>query len=143
MDSAAHGRSRAGTASAFLCGLSVSSNAIYAWLRPGTFRDVPTSIANSSSTIEELPPLLLVGPGTGVAAMRSIIRNRLLAGGVMRTCELNDGAHGSRIGKVHLFFGCRRRDADWLYFDEWREAVEDSRGLLQRDDGILLLDCIS
>lgn len=70
---------------------------------------------------------MLVGPGTGVAAMRSIIRNRLVV----------ENKKGSRIkvGQTFLFFGCRRRDSDWLYFDEWRTKLDESSGILRRDDG--------
>jgi sulfite reductase alpha subunit-like flavoprotein len=71
-----------------------------------------------------------------VAAMRSIIRNRLcLSGVVNQSCKLNGGALKGKFGCVRLFFGCRRRDADWLYFEEWKDAVKDFQGVLNRDDG--------
>ena len=71
-------------------------------------------LPESSST-----PIIMVGPGTGVAPFRSFIRHRALT------------AKGSAMGASDnvLFFGSRRRDQDFLYGDEF-EAM-DNHGKLR------------
>jgi sulfite reductase alpha subunit-like flavoprotein len=65
-------------------------------------------------------PLLLVGPGTGIAPMRSIWRELAASAAA---------AEGSPRSAVHLFFGCRRRGRDWLYGEECeRAAAEAAQG---------------
>jgi sulfite reductase alpha subunit-like flavoprotein len=48
----------------------------------------------------------MVGPGTGLAPFRSFILQRLLE-------QQEEGQ--AQCGAMHLFFGCRRRDQDFLY----------------------------
>jgi len=49
----------------------------------------------------------MVGPGTGVAPMRSILRERI---------HMSEGCD---VAEAVLFFGCRRREQDDLYGAEW------------------------
>uniref|UniRef100_A0A8C3X116 NADPH-dependent diflavin oxidoreductase 1 n=1 Tax=Catagonus wagneri TaxID=51154 RepID=A0A8C3X116_9CETA len=72
------------------------------WVRPGglTFPETPDT------------PVIMVGPGTGVAAFRAAIQERVTRG---------------QIGNV-LFFGCRRRDQDFYWEAEWKALQE--RGYL-------------
>ena len=57
-------------------------------------------------------PILMVGPGTGLAPFRAFIKHRLLE---------EEGTEGSvpaavpRGGEMVLYFGCRRSDQDYLY----------------------------
>lgn len=53
-------------------------------------------------------PLVLVGPGTGVAPMRSIMHERI-------HLQKRD----DKVDKVLLFFGCRKKKRDYLYGSEW------------------------
>jgi sulfite reductase alpha subunit-like flavoprotein len=53
-------------------------------------------------------PLLMVGPGTGVAPFRALLQRRA-----------SQAAAGSRLGPAALFFGCRAAGEDELYRDEW------------------------
>ena len=48
-------------------------------------------------------PITMVGPGTGLAPFRSFLKDRTLS--------------GSPCGQALLYFGCRRRDQDYLYGD--------------------------
>jgi len=48
-------------------------------------------------------PIVMVGPGTGLAPFRSFLKDRTLSGEV--------------CGEAVLYFGCRRRDQDYLYAD--------------------------
>eukprot|EP00951_Prasinocladus_malaysianus_P025160 scaffold219862_cov45-Prasinocladus_malaysianus.AAC.1 len=52
-------------------------------------------------------PLIMIGPGTGVAPFRGFLQER--------QAKLQDGAD---LGQAWLFAGCRRRDEDYLYQSE-------------------------
>jgi sulfite reductase alpha subunit-like flavoprotein len=116
------GRRKAGVASSWL-----------AALQPGDV--VPLAVTRGSFALPADPavPLLLVGPGTGIAPMRSLVLERAaclrgsLSDGSRAGCEAGGAAGGgggdasdplaapAAGGGVFLYFGCRRRDSDWLY----------------------------
>lgn len=63
---------------------------------------------------EATAPVLLIGPGTGVAPMRSMIYERL--------------EWGKQLGIVPssvLFFGCRNEKSDYFFRDEWHSLSDD------------------
>lgn len=60
---------------------------------------------------------IMVGPGTGIAPFRAFMQDRVAAGA---------------SGRNWIFFGDQKRDADFLYGDEWRGYLE--RGQLSRLD---------
>ncbi|KAI5965730.1 cprA [Candida pseudojiufengensis] len=55
-------------------------------------------------------PIILVGPGTGVAPLRGFIRERIT--------QLENDVN---VGPSLLFYGCRNENEDYLYKDEWKE----------------------
>ncbi|KAL6355204.1 hypothetical protein LRP88_11453 [Fusarium phalaenopsidis] len=55
-------------------------------------------------------PVILIGPGTGIAPMRAFIHERARL-----------AALGQPVGRTLLFFGCRRRSEDYLYESEWED----------------------
>jgi cytochrome P450 / NADPH-cytochrome P450 reductase len=59
-------------------------------------------------------PVLLIGPGTGLAPMRAFIQER----GALR-------AAGEAVGKTVLFFGCRRPDHDYIYREELEQHLRE------------------
>jgi sulfite reductase (NADPH) flavoprotein alpha-component len=60
-------------------------------------------------------PIIMVGPGTGVAPFRAFLRERAATGAP---------------GKNWLFFGHQHQDSDFFYRDELKELKE--RGILNR-----------
>jgi NADPH-ferrihemoprotein reductase len=62
-------------------------------------------------------PLVMVGPGTGLAPFRGFLQERRAA-----------AASGAALGPALLFFGCRRADQDYIYRPELEDAAAD--GLL-------------
>jgi sulfite reductase alpha subunit-like flavoprotein len=67
-------------------------------------------------------PVVMIGPGTGVAPMRSLIYERV------KWKE----EHGRLIGEGCediLFFGCRNEQSDYFFKDEWKKLGE--QGILQ------------
>ncbi|MCJ1338391.1 NAPDH-dependent diflavin reductase [Bachmanniomyces sp. S44760] len=97
-------------------------------LKPGSRLQV--SFQNGSLSIKRSDlkrPVVMVGPGTGVAPMRSLIWERLsaLTGLVYhdlsnRHRELNCDSIGEHV----LFFGCRNKEQDYLYRHEWDDLQQ-------------------
>ncbi|WVQ68745.1 NADPH-dependent diflavin oxidoreductase 1 [Kwoniella botswanensis] len=54
-------------------------------------------------------PVILVGPGTGVAPMRAFVETRVKQGAIENTA---------------LYFGCRSEYADFYFSDEWKKYGE-------------------
>lgn len=73
-------------------------------------------------------PVIMIGPGTGVAPMRSLIWERLEW--VKKTATQPHYVNGSienesKLGETLLFFGCRRHDADYFFEEEWARISEE------------------
>jgi len=132
------------------------------WLQRGAIRLPAASAA----------PLLLVGPGTGIAPFRAFLQERQqqqqqqqqqqhaagkhgwsalacmhcksqcehsLVGGVLWPAPHQGpswrhfgwhsqfapplGCAGEAQGPIHLFFGCRNREGDYLYREEWQQLL--------------------
>ena len=78
--------------------------------------------------LEALRPVVMIGPGTGVAPMRSLIWERLHWADELGTRNQTNGSGNTNgtgsIGESVLFFGCRNREADFFYESEWQELQE-------------------
>lgn len=81
---------------------------IRVFVRPSTFR-LPASLS---------VPIIMVGPGTGIAPMRALLQER-----EFRARDDTSATKGA--GKNTLYFGCRKREVDYIYRDEL-EAYEKS-----------------
>ncbi|QQP55634.1 NADPH--cytochrome P450 reductase [Caligus rogercresseyi] len=57
-------------------------------------------------------PVIMVGPGTGLAPFRGFIQERSW-----------HKAQGKPVGETHLFFGCRNEAVDYIYREELEEHL--------------------
>ena len=87
------------------------------WIKKGTFR-FPTNPDT---------PLVMVGPGTGVAPFRSFITDQL------------QPRSDPNVRSMMLYFGCRNSHKDFYFSDEWTQVQEKFpqvrvRAALSRED---------
>ena len=59
-------------------------------------------------------PLVMIGPGTGVAPFRGFLQSRRAK-----------AQKGGRLSEAMLFFGCRKADEDFLYEADWKSFTAD------------------
>ncbi|KAI7895632.1 uncharacterized protein EV154DRAFT_494446 [Mucor mucedo] len=80
---------------------------------------IPVHVRRSQFKLPRNPtvPIIMVGPGTGVAPFRGFVRERVL-----------QKKEGKPVGPTVLFFGCRSQDQDFLYDNEWPELFETLGG---------------
>ncbi|WIA38912.1 hypothetical protein OEZ86_005065 [Tetradesmus obliquus] len=101
----------------------VASSQVGERLEPGQVLPVFISKNPDFRLPEDLTtPIIMVGPGTGLAPFRAFIQQRLLQ---QQQQGEGAGSSSSSVGPMHLFFGCRRRDQDFLYGQQlqaWHEA---------------------
>jgi sulfite reductase (NADPH) flavoprotein alpha-component len=101
-----HGRKRKGVASTFVAERMAEGDSIPIYVEANRNFKLPADAAT---------PIIMVGPGTGVAPFRAFMQER--------------EAIGAR-GRNWLFFGDRHFTTDFLYQREWQHYLKD--GILTR-----------
>ncbi|KAH7328348.1 hypothetical protein B0I35DRAFT_345918 [Stachybotrys elegans] len=73
---------------------------------------VPVHVRHSNFKLPSDPskPVIMIGPGTGVAPFRAFVQERA-----------KQAADGVDVGRTLLFFGCRKSTEDFMYKEEWEE----------------------
>lgn len=81
-------------------------------LDPGKKKElIPVWIKKGTITLpprETNVPLIMIGPGTGVAPFRNFVLERISRG----------------VGLNYLFFGCRNEKMDYFFQDEWKSYCD-------------------
>ncbi|VEU21324.1 DEKNAAC102340 [Brettanomyces naardenensis] len=74
---------------------------------------LPVHVRRSTFKLPSNPntPIIMVGPGTGVAPFRGFIREKVR--------QVENGEKST--GEIVLFYGCRKSTEDFLYKEEWPE----------------------
>ncbi len=103
-----HGRERKGVCSTYLADLVKSGDPVQVFVQPNKNFRLP---ADGST------PIIMVGPGTGVAPFRAFVEHRAALGS---------------SGKNWLFFGDQHYTYDFLYQLEWQDFLKE--GALTRLD---------
>ncbi|MCJ1283262.1 NADPH-cytochrome P450 reductase [Xylographa opegraphella] len=77
---------------------------------------VPVHVRHSNFKLPSDPskPIIMIGPGSGVAPFRGFVQERAA-----------QASAGEKVGKTILFFGCRRSTEDFLYKAEWDKFAAD------------------
>lgn len=96
----AHDRERKGVASTYLADLVKPGDAVSVYTHENKNFRLPASAET---------PIIMVGPGTGVAPFRSFVEHRAALGAA---------------GKSWLFFGDQRYSFDFLYQLEWQDHLK-------------------
>lgn len=104
----AHGRPRKGVTSGFVAERRRPGDRLAVYLKPNRHFRLPT---------DPTTPIVMIGPGTGVAPFRAFVQERGVIGAT---------------GPSWLFFGDRTYTHDFLYQLEWQELLKE--GALTRLD---------
>jgi sulfite reductase (NADPH) flavoprotein alpha-component len=91
---AINGRQRLGVASTFLAERTAPGDTIKAYVQKAGHFNLPA---------DPTTPIIMIGPGTGIAPFRAFLHDRMATGAT---------------GRNWLFFGHQRRDTDFFYEDE-------------------------
>jgi NADPH-ferrihemoprotein reductase len=74
-------------------------------------------------------PVVMIGPGTGVAPFRGFLQQRRAQAAIAKAGtdggEQSGSSSSSGAGPAWLYFGCRRRDEDCLFAEDWEAFVAD------------------
>lgn len=89
---------------------------------------IPVHVRRSTFRLPTNPksPVIMVGPGTGVAPFRGFIQERVAL--ARRKIEKDGDDALADWGQISLFYGCRKSTEDFLYKDEWPQYTAELKG---------------
>lgn len=154
-----YGRKRVGLCSGYLSTVT-TNEIIYIRIKRGLIYNTPISTINNNNnnvnntTINTNKPMILIGPGTGLAPMRALIQHHLLRMSQQQQTntlvDTNNTIHTNNANNINttntltsqiasqlstttvtttpliiFYFGCRRKDKDCLYSNEWNLINND------------------
>ncbi|ORY23823.1 cytochrome P450 oxidoreductase [Naematelia encephala] len=95
------------------------------YLNNGVY-SIPMQIRHSTFRLPQNPriPVIMIGPGTGVAPFRGFVQDRVAMANSTRAA----GRSLENWAEMHLFYGCRKSDEDFLYKNEWPGYAEALEG---------------
>ena len=129
-------RRRKGLCSTWLAGLDPGSR-VAMWVERGAFK-LPLKMSPETPP----PPVILIGPGTGVAPFRSYLQHRFVYQQQNKQQIASDSSAENGDGRINsyepcvLVFGCRHEHGDYYCRDDWEEM--QAAGVLTGPGGGLL-----
>ena len=76
----------------------------------------PSSAPSFHLPDDKFLPVIMIGPGTGIAPFRAFWQQRFY--------EIQNGTMKEDLGPIELYFGCRTSKLDFIYKDELQEMSE-------------------
>ncbi|KAF8685472.1 NADPH--cytochrome P450 reductase [Rhizoctonia solani] len=115
-------------------GVESVTNPIYAISGPRssyqgeTGYKAPVHVRRSTFRLPTNPktPVIMIGPGTGVAPFRGFVQERVAL--ARKAIEKNGEDALADWGQISLYYGCRDENEDFLYKDEWPEYQSELKG---------------
>jgi len=115
------GRVHNGVCTSWLARARAGETRVPIFVRRSTFKlqkPQPLSVSQTNGSTSAPPPIIMIGPGTGLAPFRGFMQER--------QAQIREkGSPASRIGEGVLFFGCRNRNTDFIYEEELQEFLAD------------------
>ncbi|THC95730.1 hypothetical protein EYZ11_004808 [Aspergillus tanneri] len=91
-------------------------------LRPGSTLKVQLQRGGLNSSVSQLTgPTVLIGPGTGVAPLRSMLWEKAA---LVKEFQAHHGDAESPFGPTILLYGGRNRAADFFFEEEWQKLSD-------------------
>lgn len=106
-----------------------------AYTKEGLYR-CPIHIRRANFRLPTSPkiPVIMIGPGTGVAPFRSFVQERVA--GAQKAIEKNGPDALADWGNIWLFYGCRKSNEDFLYQEEWPQYAAELKGKFKMETAI-------
>jgi NADPH-ferrihemoprotein reductase len=105
-----------GLCSNYLANCRVGIDTVRIFVRPSSFR-LPTNLST---------PILMIGPGTGIAPMRAMIQEREYQ--YQQQQQQHTDTNNVGMGNNVLYFGCKKPQEDYIYQNELQQYHQ--RGIL-------------